>query len=536
MKSKRSYYFAVPLLVLTCALAGGFFGPKVGAASAASDDQIKASFKQFSKVLSAVEQNYADKVKTEDAIYQGAIPSMLQSLDPHSSFFDPDAFERLRDDQRGRYAGVGMTIQPRNGQTVVAAPFPKTPAYRAGLRPGDIIVEVNGEQMDGLNTTEVANKLRGPEGTEVTIGYERPGRKGLTHVTVVRDTIPRPSVPVAFNIRDHVGFIKIESFNENTGKELDEALQKLDSDHMDGLILDLRGNRGGLLSQGVYVSDKFLDKGQTIVSHHGRASSERTYKAQRGTEGLKFPIVVMVNCQSASAAEIVSGALQDHDRALIVGTPTFGKGLVQTVFPLGGRGGAAGLALTTARYYTPSGRLIQRRYDGVSMVEYYNDPCSEHYKPHHDEVRMTDKGRQVFGGGGIAPDIQFTEQRLNDFQIRLRRNFAFENFAQNFTLDKTEMPAGWEVTDQVVEDFRQFLRREDFKFDEAEFIDNKDFIKRFIKREVYVSAFDLEEGEKVYYKLDPDVEKALEALPQAKALLDSDDLSKQPKRLVAEQH
>ncbi len=533
MKSKRSYYFAVPLLVVACALAGGLFGPQVGSASAAaSDDEIKESFKQFSKVLSALEQSYADKVKSEDAIYQGAIPSMLQSLDPHSQFFDPDAFERLRDDQRGRYAGVGMTIQPRNGQTVVAAPFPKTPAYRAGLRPGDIIIEVDGEQMDGLNTTEVANRLRGPEGTEVTIGYERPGLKGLTHVTVVRDTIPRPSVPVAFEIKDRVGFIKIESFNENTGKELDEALRDLNSDTLGGLILDLRGNRGGLLSQGVYVSDKFLDKGEAIVSHRGRASSERSYKAQRGSQGLTFPIVVMVNCQSASASEIVAGALQDHDRALIVGTPTFGKGLVQTVFPLGGRGGAAGLALTTARYYTPSGRLIQRRYDGVSMVEYYNDPCSEHYKPNHDEVRLTDKGRQVFGGGGIAPDIQLAEQRLNEFQIKLRRAFAFENFAQKYTLDTKEMPNGWEATDQVVEQFRQFLHTEDFEFDEADFIENKEFIRRFIKREVYVSAFDLEEGEKVYYELDPDVEKALEALPQAKALLDGD--GKESKRLVAE--
>ncbi len=525
--SGRRSTFTVPLVIVACALIGGVLGPHLSMAAAASDDdQIQASFRQFAQVLDTIEKKYATEVDAEKAIFQGAIPQMLQTLDPHSQFFDPDAFQRLRDDQRGNYAGVGMTIHYRNGQTVVVHPFPKTPAYRAGLRPGDVIAEVDSERMDGLNTTEVANRLRGPEGTEVTIGYERPGRKGLTEVTVVRARIPRPSVPVHFEIKEHIGFIKIESFNETTGRELDDALDKLNVEELEGLILDLRGNRGGLLSQGVYVSDKFLKKGDKIVSHHGRSSNERSYSTQHGETGRGFPMVVMVNCQSASASEIVAGALQDHDRAVIIGTPTFGKGLVQTVYPLGE---TAGLALTTARYYTPSGRLIQRRYDGVSRVDYYNDPCSEHYKPNHDEVRTTDAGRQVFGGGGITPDIQITEQRMNEFQIQLRRAFAIENFAQHYTLDRPSMPKDWEPDDEVVEEFRQFLHDEDVEIDEADFIQNIDFIKRFIKREVYVSAYDLEEGERVYYELDPDVEKALEALPKAEQLLES------PSRMVAEQ-
>ena len=523
----RRSLLTVPIVIAVCAVAGGLLGPHLSVAAAATDDdQIQASFRRFAQVLDTLERNYADKVDPEEAIFQGAIPQMLQTLDPHSQFFDPEAFERLRDDQRGNYAGVGMTIHNRNGQTVVVHPFPKTPAYRAGLRPGDVIVEVNGELMDGLNTTEVANRLRGPEGTEVEIGYERPGLKGLTKVTVVRDRIPRPSVPVHFEIKPNVGFIKIESFNETTGRELDAALEQLDADNLEGLVLDLRGNRGGLLSQGVYVSDRFLQKGQKIVSHHGRSSNERAYSAQRGNINGEFPIVVMVNCQSASASEIVAGALQDHDRAVIIGTPTFGKGLVQTVYPVGN---TAGLALTTARYYTPSGRLIQRRYDGVSMVEYYNDPCSEHYKPTSDEKTTTDHGRQVYGGGGITPDIQISEQRMNDFQILLRREFAFENFAQHYTLNRKKMPTGWEASDEVVEEFRQFLRNEDVAFQDADFDANVDFIQRFIKREVYVSAYDLEEGERVYYELDPDVEKAVEALSKAKLLLES------PSRMVAEQ-
>jgi carboxyl-terminal processing protease len=517
--TKRHGVFWIPTLILASALAGGLFSPKVGVAAAASDDEIKESFRVFSKVLDTVERNYADKVDSEAAIFQGAIPQMLAVLDPHSNFFDPEAFKRLREDQRGKYAGVGMTISTRDNQTVVVHPFPKTPAYRAGLRPGDIIIEVDGQKMDGLNTTEVANRLRGTEGTQVEIAYERPGREGLTRVTVTRDTIPRPSVPVAFEIRPKVGFVKVESFNETTGAELDDAIEKMGGDeNLDGLILDLRDNRGGLLSQGVRVSEKFLDRGQTIVSHHGRASNERVYKAQHSSDNPKFPVVVMVNCHSASASEIVAGALQDHDRALIIGNNTFGKGLVQTVIPVGDE---TALALTTARYYTPSGRLIQRRYDGVSMVEYYNDPCSDHFKPKHDEVRVTDHGRQVYGGGGIAPDIVLDEQKLNDFELLLARRFAFENFAQHYTLDRPNMPAGWEPTDKVIEEFRKFLKAEEIEVTDEDFQANLVFVKRFLKRAVYISAYDVDEGEKVYYSLDPDVEKALEALPQAKALLDS---------------
>ena len=193
---KLRKYWALPATVLACTLAGGLWGPRISIAAAASEDDIKDSFKQFSEVLSIVEANFVDEVEPEAAVYQGAIPRMLMALDPHSSFWDPESFERMREDQRGRYAGVGMTIQPRNGQTVVGAPFPHTPAYRAGLRPGDVIVEVDGKLMEGLNTTEVANNLRGPEGTEVEIGYERPGREGLVKVKVIRASIPRPSVPV----------------------------------------------------------------------------------------------------------------------------------------------------------------------------------------------------------------------------------------------------------------------------------------------------------------------------------------------------
>ncbi len=494
------------------------------AASQADGDQIDENLRKFAKVLATIEDNYASEVESDKAIYHGAIPQMLRVLDPHSSFFDPDAFKQLRDDQKGRYAGVGMQIGNRDGGTVVIAPFPRTPAYRAGLRPGDVIVEVDKHNVEDLTVGEVADRLRGPVDTEVLIGIERRGLDEMIEFTVVRAEIPRPSVPTAFQIEPGVGFIRIDTFNENTGRELDKALEKFDFVNLKGIILDMRENRGGLLSEGVRVSDRFLEKGQTIVSHHGRASQERSYTVRKGNDGKKFPMVVMVNCNSASASEIVAGAMQDHDRALVVGHSTFGKGLVQTVYPLSE---TSGLALTTARYYTPSGRLIQRRYDGVSMIDYYSNPCSEGYQPNQEEVRLTDKGRRVFAGGGITPDVTFEERRPNDFQWMLVRQFVISTFAQDYTREHSDLPQGWDVTDDVVEEFRLFLNREKIEYDQADFIENIDFIKRFIKREVYNSAYDIEEGQRVYYELDPDVQQAVKLLPKAKELL------KDEKNLIA---
>jgi len=516
---KRRLLLAVPATVLLCSLLGGFFGSRVVEASAASESDVADSIRRFTDVLAVVEQNYADEVDAEKAIYSGAVPNLLHSLDPHSQFFDPEQFQQLRDEQKGEYAGVGMQIGPGNGNTVVViAPFPKTPAYKAGLRPRDIIAEVDGEAMDTKDVGEVAKRLRGPVGTEVKIGVMRRGVDSMLNFTVTRGAIIYPSISSAFFIEPEVGFIKLDRFNETTGKELDQALEDFNKTGLKGLVLDLRKNRGGLLSEGVYVSDTFLERGKTIVSHYGRSSPERKYEAKRGNGGDMFPMIVMVDCDSASASEIVAGALQDHDRALIVGTPTFGKGLVQTVFPIGR---TAGLALTTARYYTPSGRLIQRNYDDVSLWKYYADPCSEEYKPSTDDVRLTDQGRRVYGGGGIAPDVRIAQAKPNEFQLTLWRTSAVQTFAQEYTLQRPGLAPGWDVTPEIVEEFRQFLYHEKIEFVEADFSANTDFIARMVKREVYVSAYDLAEGERVKHTLDPDVQEALKLMPQAKDLLKS---------------
>jgi len=272
MAPKRRSLLFIPLIVLLCSLAGGVYGPKIRVATAASsDDQndVDASLKSFTKVYDAVEQNFADKLNPDKSIYKGAIPGMLRTLDPHSNFFDPHDFELLREDQKGHYAGVGMTVQGRNGKTIVIAPFKGSPSYKAGIRPGDVILKVNGESTDNMDTPKVADMLKGARGTPVDILILREGSAEPLAFHVIRDEINRDSVHDAFFVKPGIAYVEIEQFIENTGKELQSSLDKLGQDKIKGLVLDLRSNPGGLLNEGIAVSDQFLNKGDVVVSHHG---------------------------------------------------------------------------------------------------------------------------------------------------------------------------------------------------------------------------------------------------------------------------
>src|SRR5205814_6779044 len=422
----RSLFF-ISIVILICGALGAVFGQRIGANSGVSDgNDVSDSLRNFSQVYDLVEQNYAEPVNPDKAIYNGAIPGMLRVLDPHSNFFDPKSYSALREEQRGKYYGVGMEVGPRNNKVIVIAPFVGMPAYRAGIRPGDVIVAVNGKPTDNMTTSEVADLLRGPKGSRVKITVLREGTEKPLEFNVMRDEIPRYSVDVHLMIRPGIGYMHITNFQETTEHEVATALDEFGD--LKGLILDLRQNPGGLLSEGVGVADKFLRKGQVIVSHHGRSSPEKIYRAAHGNNGREYPLVVLVNRGTASAAEIVSGAIQDHDRGLIAGETTFGKGLVQTVYPLSEN---TGLALTTAKYYTPSGRLIQRDYTGVSLYDYYYNREQEE-KNANKEVRLTDSGRTVYGGGGITPDVKLPQLKTNHFQDQLLQNYAFFNFAKHY--------------------------------------------------------------------------------------------------------
>jgi carboxyl-terminal processing protease len=520
--SPRRSAVLVICVVLACGCVGMVFGQRLTSSTASSGDgDIRDSVRSFTEVYEVVQRNYAEPVNPDKAIYNGAIPGMLRVLDPHSNFFDPKSYAALREEQRGKYYGVGMQVGPRNNKVIVIAPFTGAPAYRAGIRPGDVIIAVDGKPTDNMSTSDVAELLKGPKGTTVKITMLREGTDKPIDFNVVRDEIPRYSVDVHFMIKPGIGYIHVSGFQETTEHEVAQALDQLqEQGDLKGLILDLRQNPGGLLSEGVGVADKFLKKGQVIVSHHGRSSPEKIYRAARGNGGKDYPLVVLVNRGTASAAEIVAGAIQDHDRGLIVGETTFGKGLVQTVYPLSEN---TGLALTTAKYYTPSGRLIQREYNGVSLYDYYyNSRDSGDGTPPAPsrEVKMTDSGRTVYGGGGINPDIVIPPIKGNKFEDTLLQKYAFFNFAKHYVISH-KVAENFQVDDAVMQEFRKFLDSQQIPFTEAELSENNDWVRSNIKAELFVNEFGQQEGLKVHTETDPAVEKALELLPKAKELADT---------------
>jgi carboxyl-terminal processing protease len=517
MPSGRRHLFVFALFILICSLAIGTFNGSASAATA-PDDAVSQSVKSFTNVYSLVEQNFADPVKADKAIYDGAIPGMLHTLDPHSNFFDPKAYAEMLTEQRARYFGVGMLVGPDSkNQTSVRYAFVSSPAYKAGLRPGDAIVEVDDKKTEGMTQTQVVDMIKGPRGTYVQLKVKRDGVDQPLTFNLMRDEIPRPSVTDAFWVRPGIAYIQVQNFtDENTAKEMEDHLRKLGENNIKGLVLDLRDNPGGILTQGIEVAGHFLKKNQLVVSHKGRTQPSKSFTARTNGEGRDYPIVVIVNRRSASAAEIVSGALQDHDRAWILGETTFGKGLVQSVFPLSEN---TALALTTMHYYTPSGRLIQRDYSNISFLDYYYNHADQ---KNSADVKMTDSGRTVYGGGGITPDEKFTPSKFNKFQVELLRNQTFFTFSSKFFGPKsdTKLPKGWQPDEAMVNDFHSFLRDNKIDFTDGEFTENRQWVKDQLKREMYITAFSIDESEKVRIEQDPEVTKAAESMPKAQELLD----------------
>ncbi len=487
----RRALFTVVLFFAVCAVVGTLLQRRVGAQSAEDQSQLRDSLKAFTNVYALVEQNYAEPItgdRADDVIYDGAIPGMLQILDPHSHFYDPKAYARLREDQRGHYYGVGMVIQQQRDEqghdkVFVITPYENTPSFRAGIHPGDAIAAVDGKSTDSWTRDQVAKALKGPKGTHVQVTMMRVGQAKPLVFDLVRDEIPHPSVDLTYEIRPGVGYIHLTQFQETTGQEMEDAINSYGN--LKGLVLDLRGNPGGLLSQAVDVCDHLLTKGQTIVSQRGRAYPDQNYTATHGNGGKAFPIVVLVNRDTASAAEIVSGALQDHDRALIVGETTFGKGLVQTVYNLSEN---SGLALTTYHYYTPSGRLIQRNYAGVSLYDYYNHAGAAPTDTSSREVKLTDSGRTVYGGGGIAPDQKIESPESNAFQKELMYHNVFFRFAPVY-VSEHPIDKNFQVDDAVVAEFKKFITSIGVEWNDNEINGVQDWIKTRIKQDISTIEF-----------------------------------------------
>ncbi len=527
-RSRRAL-FSVTVFLATCGIFGSVISQKVAAQSASDESTLRDSLKSFTSVYSIVEQNYAEKMDTDrsdKAIYDGAIPGMLHTLDPHSNFYDPKAYAQMREEQHGRYYGVGMTIQPQlvDGalRIFVLYPFEGTPSFKAGIRPGDQIVSVDGKSTDGMDSAAVASLLKGARGTHVSVVVAREGQAKNLTFDLTRDEIPRPSVDLAFQIRPGVGYMHITNFQETTAREVGEALDQFrQQGALKGLVIDLRGNPGGLVNQAVDVCDKFLQKGQVVVSQRGRASADQTYGATRGEDGPKFPVVILVNRNTASAAEIVSGAMQDHDRALIVGETTFGKGLVQTVFPISQN---TGLALTTFHYYTPSGRLIQRPYDNLSLYDYYyvradSDPKNNATNVNR-EVKLTDDGRTVYGGGGITPDQHIDQIKSNHTQDVLLQHYAFFNYTKKYFATHATVSKDFVVDEATIADFESFLKNQKIDVANQDIAANLDWVKESIKSDLFTSQFGQLKGLEVRADWDPQINKAIDFLPQAQALND----------------
>ena len=484
------------------------------------------------RIAAVLEEGY-HKPLEEEALAVAAIKGTLDTLDPHSYFLDPSSYSRMREDYTGKYYGVGMQIQKQGDNIVVIAPIEGGPSYRLGVLPGDVISHIDGETTVPISSYEAMQKLRGEKGTKVNVTLVRDGAEKPFELTVVREEIPLLSVPYSFLLDGGVGYIYVRNFGEETPRELEEALARLTAEGMKSLVLDLRLNTGGALGPSVEISDLFLPRGSLIVSMKGRNRNyDRQFPAYRNGQYEKLPLVILIDQGTASASEIVSGAVMDHDRGLIVGEDSWGKGLVQTVFPLAPD---MAVALTVAKYLTPSGRSIQRDY---SHLDDYM--MSKRAPDESREVRYTAAGRKVLGQGGITPDYA-VEGLLKPYTGRLRMSGAFFAYARRFVQHQTDLgrkfvfpgdpegaPAAGKVrvgasivvNDDVVADFRKFLMARKGEYDEKPFLDAETEIRRELEREITGAIWGVEAGIRVARAGDPVVMKAVEVMPEAAGLLE----------------
>jgi len=507
----------------------------------------EAVAQDFSEALSVIQEHYIDGNKIDvNNVYKSSIGGMLRSLDPHSNYLDKDEFEEMMTDQQSEYFGIGASILNYSigdsVDTYIAATFQDAPAARAGLRFGDRIDAVDGVSMHAKSSAEVRDKIRGPLGSHVKLTITH-ANSGLTDVVeIVRNKVPQPSVPDAYMIRPGVGYIDMtRGFNRDTAQGLREKLATLHTKDMTSLVLDLRSNPGGLLDQAIRVADIFLPSGQLILTQKGRNGLNDYEYAARNTDPDKTPLVILVNEFTASASEIVAGAMQDHDRALIVGETSFGKGLVQSIITIPGQctEGCAGLILTSAKYYTPSGRLIQRDYSDGGFYSYiYRGGTLRSDDPSKDKpvgpASKTDTGRPVYGGGGITPDEPVKRQTLSNMQGRLRdpifffardlatgRVAGFDKYKVDRAIEFSHVmePVDFPITDEVFKAFSDYVAKDaNWKALAPQLDRNRSFIATELRFTLATAGYGTVTAQQVRMRDDPQVAKAIEVGPRARDL------------------
>ncbi len=498
------------------------------------EDVWTQSLKKIYSISSLIQENYFKEIDNEELV-NSSIKGMLQTLDPHSYFLDPKNFSTMKEEYKGKYCGLGIMIQKQEDRIVVITPIEGTPAYRLGIQAGDFITHINGESTKPISSFEAMQKLRGLKGTEVNITIVRVGLDKPLDLTIIREEIPLHSVPYAFMIKGDIGYISIRNFAETTTREFEEKMGFLKKQGMKQLILDLRLNGGGTLAQSIELSDEFLPRGSLIVSIKGRKRYyNSTFYARRDNQYEDIPLVILINEGTASAPEIVSGAVKDNDRGLIVGENSWGKGLVQTLFPLSPN---SAIALSTAKYFTPSGRSIQRDYSNIEDYLLFKNNVPDEKR----EVTYTAKGRKVLGQGGISPDykVEFTYKLLTS---KLLFKGAYFSYVRKLVNKKTPLAKrlifpgeqallindssikkivtrNFNIDSEVLEDFKFYLKENNISYDSDEFENAQTEIKRELKREIFTFLWGIDEGMKVFRKSDPWILKAIECMPEAETLV-----------------
>lgn len=530
MKVKRSVI--MPVLVAVVGLTTGGWLLQQGV-----DPQTNVYFQArlLEEVVRQVSNNFVEEVD-QDQLYHMAIDGMMDQLgDPHSVFMTPEDYENLRLQTQGEYGGLGIEIDIRNGWLTVLSPLPNSPAERVGLQAGDRIVEVEGETTRGWSTDKAVSELRGPKGSTVSIVVDRAGIDEPIPFEITRGDIEITAVPASYMLNDHVGYVELSVFSETATDSLRHAIDRLREQGATSLVLDMRRNTGGLLDQGMSVADLFLDRRQLILETRGRSPGQsRVFRATRDDQYADMKMAVLIGMRSASATEIVAGALQDHDRAVLLGTTSFGKGSVQTLFELPGRNI---LKLTTARWYTPSGRSIQKPYgigadhetamiDGSEVEVNDAQPADGDTRTLADTVQggipvfRTDAGRRVLGGGGITPDLVVrdtltaAEQALSravQDDVALFNNVLYE-YALEYARTHPNLQRGFPVTASMVEAFRSKLADAGLEIDRETFQGASNLLTRRLANEVSVAAFNREEGWKRLTENDLEVRTAVELL------------------------
>lgn len=514
----RAYVILIVSAFLVATIAGGIFGEQLLGSPANGD--LQKRMREFTDVVSAASYWSAEDVGTDKLVY-ASIDGMLRTLDPHSSFLQPSDYTEMQDRHKGTFYGLGILVTKRNDQVTVITPLEGTPAARLGIRAGDIISEVEGQSTEDLALDEVVRRLKGPKGTVVNIKILRIGIDEPIPMTIVREAIPTNSISYALMLRDGIGYIRIKDFTYTTVRELDQAVEKLQTAGMQKLILDLRMNPGGLLDAAVGVTDHFIDKGQMVVYTRGRTpDASQEFYAPGKHDRLTLPLVILINRGSASASEIVAGAVQDHDRGLVIGETSWGKGLVQSVYTLQY---GAGLALTTSKYFTPAGRNIQRDYS--SVLDYYmvDEEATDEIPIEKREVFKTDTGRKVYGGGGITPDVVVKPNEISRVAQLLEVRSAMFNFAVEYAAKHPEVTRETAVTEKLLEEFAKYAESKEIasvtEVNEAlaRPVD-RDFIQRTLRAEIVAAKFGYDASYPIRLEGDAQVSRAIELLPEAQKL------------------